>query len=115
MDTAWYYGSTRLYPTADTFIAAVAPSFADTNFASGVAAFLAYGLGMGFNLFKMEMFQKVPKPWFQTEQRWDPANGSRSYTQDLHFYEKAGKLGYKFCCDTRVRAGHLDTATDIVW
>lgn len=75
----------------------------------------AYGLGMGFNLFRMSMFKKVEKPWFVTEQRWDPSTGIRSYTQDLYFYERAGKLGYKFCCNTRVRAGHLDMATDFVW
>jgi hypothetical protein len=74
-----------------------------------------YGLGMGFNLFKMEMFKKVAKPWFVTEQRWDPASGSKVYTQDLYFYERAGKEGFKFCCDTRVKAGHYDHTTDILW
>jgi len=73
------------------------------------------GLGMGFNLFKMEMFKKVPSPWFQTEQKWDPATGVRCYTQDLHFFEKAGKLGFKFACDTRVKCGHYDEINDIVW
>jgi hypothetical protein len=75
----------------------------------------AYGLGMGFNLFKMSMFKKVPKPWFVTEQRWDPATGSRSYTQDLYFYERARKHGFRFACDTRIKVGHYDHENDIVW
>ena len=41
------YTFVSLSCTIPLFIAAVAPSFTDANFASGVAAFLAYGLGMG--------------------------------------------------------------------
>jgi hypothetical protein len=77
----------------------------------------ANGLGMGFNLFKIEMFkdQKMQKPWFKTLQEFVPGLGSRQYTQDLYFYENAGKAGYKFACDTRVRVGHFDASTDVVW
>lgn len=77
----------------------------------------ARGLGMGFNLFKIEMFKNphLPKPWFETRQEYTAGVGAKMYTQDLHFYENAGKLGYKFACDTRVKVGHLDPATDIVW
>ena len=74
-----------------------------------------YGLGMGFNLFKMDMFKTVQAPWFVTEQKWDPSSGAKCYTQDLHFYEKAGRLGFKFACDTRIRMGHYDEGSDIVW
>jgi cytochrome c-type biogenesis protein len=41
------YALVSLSCTIPLFIAAVAPSFTHANFASGVAAFLAYGLGMG--------------------------------------------------------------------
>lgn len=77
----------------------------------------ANGLGMGFNLWKIEMFkdEKLPKPWFQTLNSFVPGQGVRSYTQDLYFFENAGKVGYKFACDTRVRVGHLDPASDVVW
>lgn len=77
----------------------------------------ANGLGMGFNLFKLEMFKnpELKKPWFQTLQEFVPGVGARAYTQDLYFYEHAGKLGYKFACDTRVKVGHYDVNTDIVW
>ena len=77
----------------------------------------ASGLGMGFNLFKIEMLkdERLPKPWFKTLQEFTPGTGARVYTQDLYFYENAGKLGYKFACDTRVRVGHYDAASDVVW
>jgi hypothetical protein len=77
----------------------------------------ANGLGMGFNLFKIDMFKdpKLTKPWFQTLQEYIPGIGSKVYTQDLFFFENAGKLGYKFACDTRIKVGHLDPSTDVVW
>jgi hypothetical protein len=77
----------------------------------------ANGLGMGFNLWKIEMFkdERLPKPWFQTKQDFIPGSGTKMYTQDLYFFENAGKIGYKFACDTRVKVGHLDPQTDIVW
>lgn len=77
----------------------------------------ANGLGMGFNLFKLEMFKdgRIPKPWFRTVQEYIPGSGGRAYTQDLYFYENAGKLGYKFACDTRVKVGHYSFEHDIVW
>lgn len=75
------------------------------------------GLGMGFNLFKLNVFKdpRLPKPFFKTYQNYEPGVGARSYTQDLYFYENAGKLGYRFACDTRIKVGHLDYEADIVW
>lgn len=75
------------------------------------------GLGMGFTLFKMEMFKdaRLPRPLFETKQVYEPGKGSQCYTQDLKFFEEAGKLGYKFACDSRVKVGHYSLAEDIVW
>lgn len=75
------------------------------------------GLGMGFNLFKLDIFKdpKIPKPWFKTLQEFIPGKGARAYTQDLYFYENIHKLGYKVACDTRVKVGHYDLEADIVW
>lgn len=75
------------------------------------------GLGMGFTLFKMDIFKNkdLPKPIFETRQVYEPGKGSQCYTQDLKFFENAGKLGYKFACDSRVRVGHYDLAGDLVW
>lgn len=75
----------------------------------------ANGLGMGFNLFKLDIFRKMPKPWFKTLQEYDPMTGSRVYTQDLFFYENASKEGYKFACDTRIKVGHYDKQSNIIW
>lgn len=68
------------------------------------------GIAMGFSLFKMDIFKnpKLPKPFFETKQSYDPIEGAQAYTQDLKFCENAGKLGYKFAVDSRVRVGHYD-------
>lgn len=70
----------------------------------------ANGLGMGFNLFKIDMFRKIPKPWFKTMQEKGGA-----FSQDLFFFNNAAKYGFKFACDTRVKVGHYDAATKVVW
>lgn len=75
----------------------------------------ANGLGMGFNLFRLDMFKKVPQPWFKTLQTWAPNVGGAQFSQDLYFYSEASKHGYRFACDTRVRVGHYDAKTGIVW
>ncbi len=77
----------------------------------------ANGLGMGFNLWRLDMFKdsKLRKPWFKTEQSYTPGIGVRQYTQDLYFFEDAAKYGYKFACDTRVKVGHYDIGADIMW
>ncbi len=77
----------------------------------------ANGLGMGFNLFKMEMFKdpRMPRPFFKTVQSYTPGVGAQCYTQDLKFFEEAGKLGYKFACDARVKVGHWDQANGVMY
>ena len=75
------------------------------------------GLGMGFTLFKMDIFKnkKLQKPFFETVQKYTPGQGVEGYTQDLKFFENAGKLGYKFACDSRVKVGHYDYENDQMW
>lgn len=75
------------------------------------------GMGMGFHLYRLSMFKdpKFPRPFFKTCQDFTPNVGTKVYTQDLYFYEQAGKLGYKFACDTRVKVGHYDATADVVW
>lgn len=77
----------------------------------------ARGLGMGFNLFKLDIFRdgRLERPWFKTLQEYIPGVGAKAFTQDLYFYEKAGKLGYKFACDTRIKVGHYDKTNDVIW
>jgi hypothetical protein len=73
------------------------------------------GLGMGFTLFDLDVFRKVDGPWFVTEQAYEPGVGARAYTQDLYFFEKVRKAGFKVACDTRVKVGHYDQATGRTW
>jgi len=72
------------------------------------------GLGMGFNLWKISSFQRklkdMPKPWFRTVQEI-----GKGFTQDLFFFNEAAKFGYKVACDTRVKVGHLDPQSGMVW
>jgi hypothetical protein len=75
------------------------------------------GLGMGFTLFDMDVFRdpKIEKPWFKTVQEYDPATGAQSGTQDLYFFAKARRAGYKVACDTRIKVGHYDAGSGIIW
>lgn len=73
------------------------------------------GLGMGFTLFRIAVFKKLDRPWFETKQEWNPNTGVKCYTQDLHCYERMCKLGMRIACDTRVKVGHLDIENDHLW
>ena len=73
------------------------------------------GLGMGFTLFKLSMFKKMPAPWFRTLQEFTPGQGVRACTQDLYFFQEAAKFGYRFACNTSCKVGHYDSENDICW
>lgn len=73
------------------------------------------GLGMGFTLFDLSVFRDVEGPWFVTLQGWDPATGGRAMTQDLYCFDRLRKAGHKIACDTRVRVGHYDRHTGVIW
>jgi len=75
----------------------------------------ANGLGMGFNLIKLDIFKKIPGPWFETKEVSNVWEGSIQMTQDIYFYKLAAKHGYKFACDNSVLVGHLDAKEDKVW
>ena len=64
------------------------------------------GIAMGCSLFRIEMFKKLPRPWFKT---------SPNNTQDLYFAQKACSAGFKFAVDARCRVGHADWASGIVY
>jgi glycosyltransferase involved in cell wall biosynthesis len=76
------------------------------------------GLGMGFTLFRLEMFKDKRfeyGKWFSTTQEFIPNVGARVYTQDLYFFEKAKGLGYRFACDGRVPVVHWEQETKTAW
>lgn len=60
-----------------------------------------YGTGMGFNLWRLEMFKdkRLRRPWFETK---------GGCTQDLWFWTDARKHGYRCAIDCSVPVGHYD-------
>lgn len=75
------------------------------------------GLGMGFTLFSLDVFrdEKIERPWFKTVESYSPETGASLGTQDLYYFGNARRAGYKVACDTRVKVGHLDPASGMVW
>jgi hypothetical protein len=72
-------------------------------------------LGMGFNLFKLDMFKQIKGPWFKTVQEVGEYGDEIHLTQDIYFYRKAADAGYKFACNTDVHVGHYDSKKDKVY
>jgi len=71
------------------------------------------GLGMGFNLWRIDSFKtklkKMPKPWFRTVQE-----KNQQFTQDLWFYNNAAQYGFRCACNTSCKVGHID-GNGVVW
>lgn len=72
------------------------------------------GLAQGCTLFRMDLFRQIPEPWFVTVNDVTP-EGVKCYTQDLAFAEKAKRAGKRFFIDCRVKVGHLDVASEILY
>lgn len=73
------------------------------------------GTAMGCTLYRMDLFRELDAPWFVTVADVIPEKGAQCYTQDLFFAERAKRLGKRFGVDLRVKCGHLDTTTGIVY
>jgi hypothetical protein len=69
------------------------------------------GTGMGFNLWRLEMFKdkRLRRPWFETQTKGGVA------TQDLYFWMDARKHGYRCAVDCSVKVGHYSLEDDTVW
>lgn len=74
------------------------------------------GMGMGFTLFKLDLFKdkRFKKPWFKTVNDHSK-KGPRMYTQDLWAFEKLRSLGYRHAVNTMVKLGHLSFQDGIVY
>lgn len=72
------------------------------------------GTGMGFNLWRMEMFKdrRIERPLFKT---YTGIEGKGVGTQDLSFWSKARALGYRCAIDCGVCVGHMDVESGFVW
>lgn len=64
------------------------------------------GTGMGFTLWRLDVFEHIAKPYFET---------ATGYTQDLYCMKKVREAGYRIASDNRVKVGHLDVNTGEVW
>lgn len=89
------------------------------------------GMGMGFTLFKMDLFRderlgsikrdkngQFIKPFFKTANEFDVNHeqpGLKMYTQDLWFFEKFRKAGYRCAVNTKVKLGHKDFKSGIIY
>lgn len=73
------------------------------------------GIAMGCALWKMDLLREIPKPWFVTVADLIPEKGVMCFTQDLFFCERAKRSGKRFGVDMRVRVGHLDIESGIVY
>jgi hypothetical protein len=68
--------------------------------------------GTGCLLFSMEVFRKVPEPWFEFDHRDTGTVG-----EDIGFCAKARAVGYQVFVDTGCAAGHLSNmlVTEDTW
>ncbi len=73
------------------------------------------GIAMGCSLFRMELFRQIPSPWFVSVADVFPEKGAQCFTQDLFFCEKAKRMGKRFGVDFRVRVGHVDVQSGVVY
>ena len=73
------------------------------------------GIAMGCSLYRMELFKQIPPPWFVTVNDIVPGKGAMGFTQDLYFCKHAREAGKRFGVDMRVRVGHLDLGTGVVY
>ena len=70
------------------------------------------GTGMGFNVFRLEMFRdaRLRKPWFKTT-----ASASEGcYSQDLYAWSDFRKNGYRCAIDCNILVGHV-SEDGFVW
>ena len=74
------------------------------------------GIAMGCALWRLDLFKQIPPPWFVTVADLVPEKGGiMAMTQDLYFCRRAREMGKTFAVDCRVRVGHLDATTGIVY
>lgn len=61
--------------------------------------------GGGCMLIDMNVFSRIPSPWFEAEVEWGT---------DIQLSTKVRKEGYKVCCDTSIVLGHVMSTRTIV-
>lgn len=77
--------------------------------------------GNGLTLVKTDVYRKISEkvggPWYSTEYGSFPGVKQTPYnnTEDLYFYWKAKKAGFKVWVDTSVQAHHYDKNSDVMY
>lgn len=75
--------------------------------------------GNGLTLVKTDVYRKISEtvggPWYSTEYSSFPGVTQSGFnnTEDLYFYWKAKKAGFKIWADTSVQAMHYDKTNDV--
>ena len=73
------------------------------------------GIAMGCGLWRMSLFREITSPWYVTLNDMMPGKGVVGMTQDLEFCQKARLRGKTFGVDMRVKVGHLDVESGIIY
>ncbi|MDP3989044.1 MAG: glycosyltransferase [bacterium] len=66
----------------------------------------AYTMAMGCSIYPIELFMKIPYPWFKT---------TVNLSQDSFFSQLVREAGYKLLVDTSVKCKHVDRETGEVF
>ena len=73
------------------------------------------GIAMGCGLWRMSLYRDLPPPWYVTMNDVVPGKGVVGFTQDLFFCERAVRAGKRFATDCRVKVGHMDIGSGIIY
>lgn len=68
--------------------------------------FKCYGLGTGFMLINMQVFNHLTRPYFVA---YEDPNGEH-HTEDIEFCKRAGEAGFDVWCSPSIKVGHIGTA-----
>jgi hypothetical protein len=71
------------------------------------------GIGTGCMMIKMELFEKLPKPWFKEIDRGPNGEWVNVHqSDDLYFCDRVVEAGYKLVADGNVICIHWDVTVD---
>lgn len=63
-------------------------------------------IGGGYLLVKMEVFEKIPAPWFENRNNSLPGGRRELVGEDIYFCRKVKEYGFPIHVDLNVRVGH---------
>lgn len=74
-------------------------------------------VGLGCTMWRLDVFRRLPGPWFKTVAELTPQGSGITQTQDVVFFERAwsAQPRVRVAVDTRVRVGHLDVASGVIY